>query len=305
MAAQDAVPSPGATVSQVAQILEQGSGRKKDDTSTDAGRKPADKPHQGQPMGIERDAGTFDDPDPDAGQDNAGAEGAEDGDLEAERQAGQEKPLSLKELAAELGVDAKAIYEVEIPLGEGKKMSLGELKDLAKQAEEHRGALEKLQAVETDRSNEIMLARRELSTMMQALGENIDPVTVRAVQEMNAKTLQRERTLMMRAIPEWSDPLVIAADRKIMVDFLAQYGFNEMELGQVADHRLIKLLRDTAKGHAAASAAKQQASKPPKHNAPSPATRTAGDSLRTLIQRAKAPGSRPADKAAAIGALLK
>jgi len=303
MPEQDAKLNNGATASAVASILEGKSiPRRKDDGQRNTG-----SAGSGNDPGNDRatrEAGGFDElPDEDT---DTGTDTGTDTEASTVEQEGQEeKPLTLKELAKELGVDAKSLYEVEIPIGDGKKLSLGELKDLAKQSDDHRTALEQLRGVETDRSNEVMLARRELATMMQALGDQVDPMAVHAVQEMNSKHLQRETTLMMAAIPEWRDPVHRAADKKEMVDFVGKYGFTESELGQVTDHRLVKLLRDMAKGHAAASAAKQQAQKPPKHNAPSPASKSPSDNLRTLLQRAKAPGSRPSDKAAAIGALLK
>jgi hypothetical protein len=56
--------------------------------------------------------------------------------------------------------------------------------------------------------------------------------------------LQEQRRLAASKIPEYSDPQKSPAFRNQMRDALTGYGFNDQEIGSLADHRFLMVLRD-------------------------------------------------------------
>lgn len=217
----------------------------------------------------------------------------------------ESEPVTLKELAAELKIEPKELYSVAIPMGEGKTMTLGEIKNLAKEAGDIKQRMEEYESTETERSNDIMRARDELNLLVSALGQNVPPQARAAMEEITQRQLAQERAAMLNAIPQWRDKKAMLADQEEILDFVKRYGFNERELSAVSDHRLVKLLRDMAKGHAAAKQAAAQAKKPPKQPQSTGKPAAAGNSLRSAIARAKQSGASRSDKLAGISALLK
>jgi hypothetical protein len=62
------------------------------------------------------------------------------------------------------------------------------------------------------------------------------------------ETLQRELVMLNEKLPEWSDPAAKEADISAMSKVgLERYGFTQDEIDQVADHRLLLLLRDASR----------------------------------------------------------
>ena len=55
-------------------------------------------------------------------------------------------------------------------------------------------------------------------------------------------------------IPEYSDPVKSVTFKNQMKQSLSEYGFNEQEIGSLADHRFLMVLRD-AMGYKASKAA--------------------------------------------------
>lgn len=56
--------------------------------------------------------------------------------------------------------------------------------------------------------------------------------------------LEDERTKLVEAIPEWKEPETAAKEKKALADYAKHaFGFNDQELAQVVDHRVMLLLR--------------------------------------------------------------
>jgi hypothetical protein len=62
--------------------------------------------------------------------------------------------------------------------------------------------------------------------------------------EARQQAINEQQELLLAAIPEWSDTTTREAERKEMTGFLGNYGYTEAEVGNVIDHRLVKLVRD-------------------------------------------------------------
>lgn len=66
--------------------------------------------------------------------------------------------------------------------------------------------------------------------------------------------IEEQKTLAATKIPEYSDPNKAVNFKNQMKQSLSEYGFNEQEIGSLADHRFLMVLRD-AMGYKASKAA--------------------------------------------------
>jgi len=69
-------------------------------------------------------------------------------------------------------------------------------------------------------------------------------------QQAHQETLQREYTLMLDNNPEWQDEAVFKKDQAEIQTYLTSKGFNETEINQLVDHRIVGILRDALKAQA-------------------------------------------------------
>jgi len=58
-------------------------------------------------------------------------------------------------------------------------------------------------------------------------------------QQQIAQILETERASLLQALPSWQDENVAKAERSQLSEYLRSSGFNESEVGSVADHRLV------------------------------------------------------------------
>lgn len=62
--------------------------------------------------------------------------------------------------------------------------------------------------------------------------------------QLRAEAIATERNKLLEAFPEWRDEAKFLSAAKQMADGATVYGFSAEEVGQIADHRMIKVLRD-------------------------------------------------------------
>lgn len=87
--------------------------------------------------------------------------------------------------------------------------------------------------------------------------------------------IQKESQALIGAIPEWNDADVATAEKEQLRGFLKEYGFNDGEISELADHRMVLLLRDASKGKKAitkTNIALKKVSKAPKLQKPNAKT---------------------------------
>jgi hypothetical protein len=228
-----------------------------------------------------------------------GAEGARDGadggetsgDADGRRLA----PASWDELAERAGATKDELYAVAIPLGNGKTITLGELKDRAREYVDIDTARVELEERRERDQMESIDNRRRIAGIMNRLAPIAAhlPADLMASVETDYKQhLQREATLLRQAAPEWAEPKAAEAGREMIAAFLKPYGFSSAEVAAMDDHRFVLAAHDAAKAKAALKAAREAikrrvsegdglpnkgregaAGVPPKSNAASPGRR--------------------------------
>lgn len=215
-----------------------------------------------------------------------------DGEGEGEDQGGQEKPL--EKAAAE---KAKLDYDLEVPMPNGEKLTLGQLKDYWQQQATHQ-----LEVQERENKSLATLAEmRELAGMMEAVPEE---VRARTVEQFKLER-EKQRALVFDTIPAWKDAGQFEKGKAAINALAKEYGIEDL-VGAMIDHRAIKVLHDFASLKAAVREARDKVRplRPDVPHGKQPAPGKPATDAEKLIARAKATG-RPEDQAAAAAALLK
>lgn len=175
----------------------------------------------------------------------------------------------IKSVAERLQTDPAKLYDLEIPLADGEKVTLGALKDgfrAARTLETERDEFLKERARhEADR----LQNDRELQAFLSVLPrEAFTQEVIARSQQAYQEALAKANEQVLREIPEWSDSAVKAEDRKVMAAWTSQFGLSPADVDGVLDSRWQKALRAAAKLDSQVKAAK--AEKPPAKVAQAP-----------------------------------
>ena len=148
-----------------------------------------------------------------------------------------DEPEQAVEVEAEPEMEGPEIdYDLEIPMPDGREpMTLGQMKDRVNQ-------LERTDQQMIERENALMRQQDELAEVMQQMG-GIPPGLQEQAAQRNQQRLQHEHERMLEAIPEWKEKETFDRDRGQIFETAKQYGLGD-EIGQISDHRIVKLLRD-------------------------------------------------------------
>jgi len=86
---------------------------------------------------------------------------------------------------------------------------------------------------------------------LQALKQNIVNKAQQLEEEQKGKfqdhlreTLKKEQNLLVEAIPEWKDAKRASADKMEINSYLKGLGYSEQEIGNIYDHRHVKIIRN-------------------------------------------------------------
>ena len=156
--------------------------------------------------------------------------------------------VSMESIASDLGVDAKDLYQIEIPMKGEEPISLGELKDTYIQYREKNERLQNVDLEESRIRSEQTRAHTDLTNLMQHIPQQF--LTKEYLAEVTKQSsanarLETERTLSV--IPEWANPTTFAEDNNKMVGVLESYGLSKSDLDNVLDHRWIVMINDLTK----------------------------------------------------------
>jgi hypothetical protein len=263
------------------------------------------QPGQGEPLpDNERDdrgTGGVDIPEPGAGESVPDA--AED-----TPSAVTDDPITVARLAESLGVAPADVYELEVPMGDGKTVTLGEMKDAFKAYGPVKEAEARNRSDRQDFEKQVLKTRSDLSAIIAAIPPQIRDHVVRAARERNASWEQEQEKLALETMPELGDSDKRAKFRQMLVEDGAEYGFSEQEITYTQDARTLRWMRDFAEMKRELAAMKAAAkAAPARANAPGKgaATNQSKQRLRDAIVARGRSDPTAQGKQAAIAQLLR
>lgn len=155
------------------------------------------------------------------------------------------KPKAFKELAERLELTPEDLYAVEVPMADGRTMTLGKLKDAG--AIQDQLTVREVQFAERVGKQEAEWTRQQaefsqLVSMIdpKALTPEMRKKATDAVSESN----KRERAEVMRLIPDWSNQELRETELTGMVELLKDYGIGESFLTANMSSKLMRFVRD-------------------------------------------------------------
>jgi hypothetical protein len=199
--------------------------------------------------------------------------------------------IKLQDAAEKLGVD---LYNgLQVPMGNGTHLSLGEVKDLAVRGKKALAEISEIRETADNSHRELMLQRADLMRATELLAPALTPEQQARVEALKTTHNNREISLLLDAMPHWRQAESAQKELGRIQEYAGKYGISAPELeALVQDHRLIKLLRDVA-------VAVPKSKAPPK-----PAGRNTNQTQTDAYKRATAPGASKADKIQGIASLL-
>lgn len=161
----------------------------------------------------------------------------------------ESKAVTLKELAENLEVETKDLYDVEIAINGDESATLGQLKDSFKEFKALKASEEESARVQIERENEHLNAKRTIDSIIEVATQSgvMSPQLLQQVESHQREKVAKERRYTLAAIPEWNDELQRTSDYDAMVKHFEQYGFSEVEIRGETDHRRLKAMRDIVK----------------------------------------------------------
>lgn len=148
----------------------------------------------------------------------------------------------------------------------------------------------------------VQAVRAEMQRVQQETAEQ-QKAAFEKFREHHARQLEQK-------LPEWSDPKVRATESKDIQDYGLAMGLTEEELGNLADHRFVLILRDAMRYRQAKEAGqKKVGKKKPKTKDAAPGSGkasvdTQGRRYRKAREAIRKRGGKPQDVAPLMGALL-
>ncbi len=155
-------------------------------------------------------------------------------------------PKNLDELAERLGVKVDDLYAIEFPHNEtGESLTLGELKDLQATESDFAGRELEFEERRVSFGNDQAKARQELELVLKSLPEGaIKPEVLAKARKEREIMLDRESARVLDVIPEWKDDEARRVDLVGIGEHMEQYGFDKGHIDQIADHRMLRYMRD-------------------------------------------------------------
>ena len=171
---------------------------------------------------------------------------------------GQELEVSLDELKSgysrdsdyrqkthALAEERRMLDEQKTSLSQSYDGKLKELTDLIGAAESYIGQsskedLQKMYEEDTTQAAKIDFQQRQQRESFNNLKQQAEVVKL---QQYN-QYLDEQKRLAATKIPEYSDPVKGVTFKNQMKNSLSEYGFNDQEIGSLADHRFLMVLRD-------------------------------------------------------------
>lgn len=207
------------------------------------------------------------------------------GDSETESEAQPEPEAEVPD-----GID----YAKEVPLRDGTKVTLGELKDHYQDRQ--------ARILETqERENALNTQMQELTDLAQYV--QLPPQQMEVIKARQEQYLTQQHQLMLQAMPELNDKAAFTKAKQGIMSLASEYGVQDI-VANVSDHRVVKLLKDFVELRDSIKAAKDNV-KPLRSSEPKAVNKPAGkpDAAAQAALRA-ATTHKMGDQIAAISALI-
>jgi hypothetical protein len=170
----------------------------------------------------------------------------DDDDLDpAEKRAKSKKSKTISDLAEEMGVEAKELYDVSVAFDDDDEpMTIGAMKDRIKEVREFERSRDDFEDYRTDSMNEVLSARQQIDGVMQRVMQTIPPEQLQHAFgdyiQQHQQRVGEARKQLREFFPEWSDANRQQADREALDKHLTTYGFSTFEVDNLQDARLIR-----------------------------------------------------------------
>jgi hypothetical protein len=170
-----------------------------------------------------------------------------DDEQDTEAPDDDDKPVTLKELAAHLELEPSDVYDMEVAIGDGKAVSLGELKDAYKEYGPVKEATNKIKEREGTLERELLATRAHINRILPLIPEqNRQAILAQAADSTKAWETEQGR-VVLETIPSWSDAGVRRSDRDAINTHGAKYGFTQAEMSYTKDARMQRFMYDAMK----------------------------------------------------------
>ena len=183
--------------------------------------------------------------------DSSEAAAPTDASPEAEPEAGLEvgaPELTPKAIAERLGISPDKLFtEMQIPVDGGEPLTLEEFKASGKDLRGLKAAQHELAEEKVAFENSVMTQKQTLEKAIAKIPP--DALTGEMIAEVQAEhqdTIRRERAALITIRPDLKDPAKWNSTRELLVAHLQPYGFREIEVDSIVDHRLAKYVIDNA-----------------------------------------------------------
>ena len=239
-------------------------------------------------------------------------ESLEDDTEEGQIEAFDSEPITVKTLAEKLGVEPADLYdELEIPIADGERVTLGQLKDWGKQYGEPVKLKQQVEDQKAEYERSVLATRAHLNAMMSVASTPQERELVQRMVQAGAAHQEgytkEQETMVLEAIPEWQDADNRSKDRDAIIAIGAQYGFSEPEMTHTQDARTLKMLRDFTRLQQRVkdmeSMSKRAPGKPNQPNGKGVRTTAKQKRLAAALSRASQTGD-PNDKRQAVQMLI-
>jgi hypothetical protein len=178
-------------------------------------------------------------PGSEAAQESGGEAGGE-GEVEDDEEG---STVSIRELAEHLGTNAQRVYkDLQVPLGNGETISLGELKDAHQEREDTRSEVAEREVQLQRREAATFVQQQELSLVMGDVSQYLSPETVEHLEAKQSERETRERANLYDKLPNFRDPAEFGVFREELVDLMGEFGYEPHEV-IITDHRLAVLAK--------------------------------------------------------------
>ncbi len=168
---------------------------------------------------------------------------------EPEGDAGSGEPeLTPTSLAETLGLKPDELFSrFKIPLDEGEPLTLEEFKDKGKELRGLMAAQSEFAEQKVAHENSVMMQRQILQRALakvppQYLTEDV----IAEVQQEQASYVEAERNALLVVRPDLKDPAKWRSTQEALVEHLTPYGFMQVEIENLHDHRMRKYVIDNA-----------------------------------------------------------